>query len=299
VTRVAPVVPPLVALRAFDALGRTGSVRRAAEMLHVSHTVVSRHIRNLQDQLGVTLVSAEGRGLRLTAQGRRYHQQIASAFETIASATSILRGEADRNLSVWCAPGIANRRLLSALPLFAAPGARATLNLQPTLQRPNLLAGEADAEIIYSEVAPDHEGLAIERLIHPRTFPVASPALLAGRSLNHPRDLLRLPLLHEESAAQWRSWFSRCGVDAVGQLSGPRLWHAHLALDAARLGQGVALANEVLVAEDLKEGRLIEPVSSDIKLGAYYLAVSKARCDEPRIKDLRAWLRAVLRELVR
>lgn len=268
-------------------------------MLHVSHSVVSRHVRNLQDQLGVTLVSAEGRGLRLTAQGRRYHQQIASAFEAIASATSNLRGEADRNLSVWCAPGIANRRLLSALPLFAAPGARATLNLQPTLLRPNLLAGEADAEIIYAETAPDREGLAIEQLVHPRTFPVASPALLAGRTLNRPRDLLKLPLLHEESATQWRSWFARSGVDAQGQLSGPRLWHAHLTLDAARLGQGVALANEVLAAEDLREGRLIEPVASNVKLGAYYLAVRSDCIEEPRIKELRAWLRAVLRELVR
>src|ERR1700754_1064897 len=113
-------LPPLVALRAFDAVGRRQSIRMAGDELAVSHTVVSRHLRNLEDWLGVKLIEARGRGVVLTAEGTRYHEKIGRAFEAIARATADLRPAAQRKLIIWCFPGLANRRLLVHLPELEA-----------------------------------------------------------------------------------------------------------------------------------------------------------------------------------
>lgn len=109
-------LPPLVALRAFDAVGRTLSVRAAGDELAVSHTVVSRHVHNLENWLGVKLVQARGRGLILTPEGVRYHAQIARAFDSIVRATTDLRPTARRTLTIWCFPGLATGGCSRACP---------------------------------------------------------------------------------------------------------------------------------------------------------------------------------------
>ncbi len=100
-----------------------------------------------------------------------------------------------------------------------------------------------------------------------------------------------MPLIHEESTEQWERWLRKAGVAELPPLRGPRLWHAHLAIEAARLGQGVALANAVLAGEDLAAGLLVEMVPSDLRLGGYYFLSEAARWDEPGLATLRGWLR--------
>jgi DNA-binding transcriptional LysR family regulator len=287
-------LPPLVALRAFDAVGRRQSIRTAGDELAVSHTVVSRHLRNLEEWLGVKLIEARGRGVVLTAEGARYHAQIGRAFEAIARATADLRPAAKRTLVIWCFPGLANRRLLVHLPGLEALLPEWEIFLHPTLARSDLIGGEAHAEVIYTDKVESSDRVRAELLVRPRVFPVASPTLMARYpGIESIPDLLRLPLIHEESTDQWDRWFSLAGIEAPPPLSGPRLWHAHLAIEAARLGQGVALANDLLVEEDLKSGALIEVIPSDIRFWGYHLLAPTERWNEPHMVALRSWLQGL------
>lgn len=284
-------LPPLIALRAFDAVGRAGSLRAAGEELAVSHTVISRHIRNLEARLGVTLLRPKGRGVVLTDEGMRYHAQIRQAFDQIARATSDLKRGQKRGLEIWCIPGLATLRLMPSLPDLETLIPDCEITLRPTLARPQLLRGEADVEIAYLDEVQLPSGLRAERLVAPRVFPVASPALLARHHADQTiAAALALPLVHEESTTQWEAWLRRAGVDALPGLHGPHLWHAHLTVEAARLGQGVAIANEVLVADDLASGRLVEIGQTAIELGAYYFIAPRSRWDDSDVAKLRDWL---------
>ena len=290
-------LPPLVALRAFEAVGSTGSMRMAAEALSVSPTVISRHLDNLEKRLGVRLVAPKGRSVTLTEAGARFHAQISRAFNLIADATWELAKPAKTALRLWCWPGLAVMRLMPRLPALEARLPDYAIHLQPTLARPDLRRGEADAEIYYRMTEePSRAGVAEIELGRPRVMPVAS-ATLVRRQSRSPDDvelLFELPWIHELSGDEWRAWLEAAGlpVDARAQqrLEGVRLWHAHLAIGAAQLGQGVALANELLVQNDLLEGRLVEIGRTDVRLGTYVLAMRVDAQDDPAMRALADWL---------
>jgi LysR family glycine cleavage system transcriptional activator len=290
-----PRIPSLTALRAFEAVGRTGSMRAAADELAVSHTVVSRHIQNLQDSLGVALVRGQGRGVTLTDAGLALHQQLSQAFDIIARATMSVRPPSRSMLNIWCIPGVANRRLLMRLPELTGPPHNWEVNLQPTLSHPDLGRGEADAEIVYADVIEPRPDVAADALVRPRVFPVASPSYLARYpAITSLSELASIALIHEESTEQWEQWFALAGLTELPALRGQRLWHAHLAIEAARLGQGVALANDVLVEDDIRAGALIELLSTSVYMGTYQLVALRERWSDPAIVALRHWLRKAL-----
>lgn len=287
-------LPPLVALRAFEAVGRLGSVGAAAEELCVSHSVVSRHVANLEARLGVDLLVPKGRTVALTEAGEAYLARITRAFDAIARATSELKPARVRKLDIRCIPGLANRGLLRHLSALEARLPDTEIMLQPTLAHPDLLGGEADAEIVYRETLPVGEGLEAKLVMRPRVFPVASPAFIDRFGVDHDlADLPTLPLVHEESTEQWERWLETAGVSFNGSLKGMRLWHAHLAIEAARLGQGVALANEALAADDIASGTLVEIGRTDIRLGGYYLVAAAKRWGDADIRAVRDWLNEV------
>jgi DNA-binding transcriptional LysR family regulator len=254
-------------------------------------------MQNLQRSLGVALVRAEGRGIALTSAGQMFHAQVTQAFDIIARAVTMIRPAARPTLNIWCIPGIANRRLLSRLPELTGPPRNWDINLQPTLSHPDLLRGEADAEIVYADAIDIKGPLMAEALVRPRVFPVASPAYLARYpAITNLSELAKAQLIHEESTEQWERWFALAGHTEPHPLRGQRLWHAHLAIEAARYGQGVALANEVLVGDDLRSGALVEVIPSVIYLESYQLVALKERWDDPAIVALRMWLKKVFAE---
>ncbi|MGJ4939669.1 LysR substrate-binding domain-containing protein [Bradyrhizobium sp. HKCCYLS1011] len=288
-------LPSLIALRAFESVGRTGSVRAAGDELAVSHTVVSRHLQNLQRSLSVALVRAEGRGIALTNAGQLFHAQVTQAFDIIVRATAMIRPATRPSLKIWCIPGIAIRRLLPRLPELTGPPRNLDISLQPTLSRPDLTRREADAEIVYGEKIDTNGALMAEALVRPRVFPVASPTYLS----RHPEistlaQLAAAALNHEDSTEQWERWFALAGHPDPGPLHGQRLWHTHLAIEAARFGQGVALANEVLAEEDLRSGKLVEVIPSSIYMDSYQIVALKERWEDPAVVALRLWLKTVL-----
>jgi DNA-binding transcriptional LysR family regulator len=294
-----PVVnrlPSLHGLRAFDAVGRTGSIRAAGEQLAVSPTVISRHLQNLQADLGVALLEAQGRRLVLTPAGRAFHEQVQRAFEILRRASADARNNGERpSLSIWCMPGIANRRLPPHLPELVATLPDHEILLQPTLSRPDFRRDHADAEIVYLEALEPVPHIRAALLAQPRIFPLASPSLCARLPrIDRAADLLHAPLIHEESTRQWQLWFRAAGIAEVPTLRGPRLWHAHLALEAARDGQGIALGNDLLSADDLASGRLVELGNTEVRLGAYYLVAPTAYWERTEIGALHAWLRRVM-----
>jgi len=300
-------LPPLIALRAFDAVGTMGGIGAAALALNVSPTVVSRHLGNLEERLGERLVEPKGRSIALTDAGARFHAEIAKAFDLIDEATKKLTQPRKAPLRLWCSPGIAVMRLLPRLPELEARLPDFAIHLHPTLASPDWKRDEADAEIFYALAArPTCEGVTETELARPRVMPVASPALV-GRLNRGAEDielLYEAPWIHELSGDEWRIWLQSAGlsIDARAEWrleGGVRLWHAHLAIGAAELGQGVALANEFLVEEQLASGRLVEIGRTDVQLGTYGLASPRAAAETAGSRALRAWLAEALRPTTR
>jgi len=203
-------------------------------------------------------------------------------------------------LRIWCMPGFALGWLTARLPQFQALVPQVELVLRPHDTSPDFTRYEAEVDLHYFAgldpvQLPGHcEARRIE-IARPDVFPVASPQLARSlRPIARIEDLLDAPLLHEESAAHWRSWFSACGIACPESLPGPRLWQAHLAIEAARHGQGVALANPFLLGDDLATGRLVpvldKHLGGRIPLGVYAFTARADRWHSPTVAQLRRWL---------
>ena len=292
--RMARRLPPLLALRAFDIFARQGTVRAAADELAVSHTVVSRHIQNLEQSVGVKLVTRSGRGLALTREGVRFAAQIRRAFDLIADASNELRNGGMEAVHICCLAGLASRCLLAHLPELEEALAGREVILQPTSTRPDFSREEADAEIMYLEDGAVAEGLRSEMFARPRILAIASPEFKARYpDVRAPADLIGLPLIHEQSTGMWEAWLEEAGVTDLCRLRGPRLWQAHLTIEAARLGRGVALVSDLLVADSLARGDLVEMVDSNVTIGGYYFIAPTQKWNAPVIVAIRQWLRAI------
>ena len=293
--------PPFAALRAFDQVGRTGGIRKAAEALGVSHAIVSRHVAGLEEALGTVLLNR--RTGALTEAGSRYHARISAAISEIAAATQTARSASGGALTIWCSPGFALHWLTRRLSDFASGGLRPMIDLRATDVAPNIDRNEADGDIRYyyddqlgESGASPGKNLRVEILARPLVFPVAAPGLLA-QPIASLEDMLGLPLIQEASDSEWLLWLRAQGRDC-GALS-PRIaryGQSHLALAAARAGQGVALANHFLAAEDLAAGRLVpvEPSGQrllPVTLGAYIFRCARARWRDPVMERFRLWLR--------
>lgn len=295
-----PHLPPFAALRAFEAFGRHGGVRRTAAALGVSHAIVSRHLRALEDWLGVMLVDRHGGGL--TPAGESYHALIGPAFDQLCTATSQLRGgAAGGRLDVWSVAGLAYLWLTPNLPGFGRRHPGMALDLRPSDSPPDLVRREAQGDIRwYLDTAPalaTPRNLTRQAIVRPRLFPVAraDAPWLAGARVDTPRDLLALPLLHEDSDAEWRAWFAAQGLEEAQPPLAARLWQAHMTLAAAADGQGVAITNGFLAAEHLRSGRLVElgagnPAFAPCAPGAYYFTARADMWDAQPIARFRAWL---------
>lgn len=284
-------LPPLLAARAFEAVARCGSVRLAGDELLISHTVVSRHVHNLELSLGVKLTRRAGRGLELTPEGARLAAQLRKAFGIIADARAELCQDAEAALHICCSAAIASHYLLARLPeLKARLGGRDVL-LQPNNNRPNLSRDPVDAEIIFLRAPPPVGDMRAELVSRPRIIPVASAAFKALHPHVHtPADLLALPLIHEQSTRLWETWLAQAGIADPPRLSGLQLWHGQMTLEAARLGQGVALVSELIAAESIAAGDLVEIVPTYLFMGGFYLVAPARRWDTPALRCLRAWL---------
>jgi LysR family glycine cleavage system transcriptional activator len=283
-------IPPLSALRAFEASARLGSHRRAADELCLDHTVISKHIRKLEAELGAQLLTTTPTGTALTAIGKEYYREIAEALSAIASATLRIREQSIYpTLHVACSPGFAVRWLAPRISLFLEANPAVEIALRPTSRPPSLRGAEADIDIRYTDYCqPENRSLS---LALPRVFPVASPQWLARNPpCTRISDLLSATLVHEETHEHWRLWLRQAGLEVNEMPHGARYWNAALALDAARMGNGVALANDYIAADDLASGHLVEILETQVRIHPYLFMARANRWEEPLICAFREWI---------
>ncbi len=289
-------LPPLNALRAFEAAARLQSVSRAAEELHVTHGAISRQIRVLEEQLGLGLFDKDGRGVKLTAAGLRLRDATSEAFERLRDTCATLRRETEgRPFVLGCPGSLLARwfiprldRLQRDLPELRLQLSASEGELDP--RRPGV-----DATLCFAE-APWPADMQVLALADERIGPVLSPryAGFARLAAAAPTVLLGEPLLHTTSRPQaWPQWAQAQGLDA-GQLQrGQAFEHLYYLLEAAAAGLGVAIAPQTLVADDLAAGRLAAPwgfVTTRAQLSLWL----PARQADPRALRLAQWLQKEL-----
>jgi DNA-binding transcriptional LysR family regulator len=292
-------LPPIAALRAFDATFRMGGVRKAAESLGVHHAVVSRQLRHLEAWLGVALVKRTNNQVSLTKAAEPYHRRISQAFLEIDLATRDLTGaDQERPLRVSCLTALAIQWLTAEIADFEAQHPEFAIQIKPSDQPANLLAHEADVNIEFfpdgdpERVAP--RGLMSCELVRPRVYVYASPELARRLPpIREPSDLVDMVLLHGPGENRWRAWLALHGVDAPDELPGILCWHAHMAIAAAKLGRGVLLASRFLVSQDIERGDLIEieaPGAIHAPYGSYFFLAREDRWSTPTVRAFRQFV---------
>ncbi|XQE65369.1 LysR substrate-binding domain-containing protein [Pseudomonas sp. P3C3] len=292
---VAHRLPPLNAVRAFEAAARLGSYVAAAQELHVTQPAIGRHVKALEERLQTQLFQRTPRGVVLTEDGWRYFEQVSAALTQIAEASYELTSRAQQRwLRLLVVPGFAGRWLRHHLAEFRAlhPGIRIALEPNPSFRE--VTAERADLGIAFGE-GEEFSGPR-EVLVQPPIFPVCSPAfLLEHGPLTGVEDLLRLPLLHEDDGYWWGAWLQSQGLRA--RLSSEMSYvSADQVIDLALAGAGVALTNGLLVEEELASGRLVRPLANQAVLEGYLL-LSPAGGLKPEAKLFRQWLFAKLASL--
>lgn len=284
-------LPPLTQLRAFEAAARHESLSRAAEELNVAHPALSRQIRDLEAWLGCALFIRHNRGLMLTDAGRAYRDAAVSAFDLIEGATGLLRaappvaGRSRLILSVE--PSFAQRWLIPRLGGFRARHPEVEVVVDATRVAADFRKGGSDLGIRYG--SGPWPGLQAQILSVVVNFPVCAPALAASL----PRDPARLlegDLLLEEMDMPWHAWFRSAGVAVTAPLRGTRFFDAGNAIDSAVAGQGLALGDTILAADDVAAGRLVRPYAQTAIYDAYHLVAPAPHFRRPPVKAFVDWV---------
>lgn len=289
-------LPPLNALRAFEAAARHLNFSRAADELSVTPGAVSQQIQNLEDYIGAALFKRTPRGLLLTDAAQTALPALREAFDRLAEAASLLTAAVDgRRLTLTAPPSFAAKWLVPRLGRFEAIHPQVDVWLSADMDLVDFAAGDVDLAVRYGGGA--YPGLEAIRLIQETVIPVMSPGLNAANPLAEPCDLARHVLLHDgspdadDSCPDWQMWLAARGVKGVDGARGPRFNQSSLVIEAALAGRGVALAKRTLAQDDIDAGRLVAPMAITTNVGfAYYVVHPKAKARLPQVKAFVAWI---------
>ena len=286
-------LPPLSALRAFEAAARHLSFTRAAQELHVTQTAISHQIRALEDLLGVKLFRRLPRGLVLTEEAQRYVPAVRDAFDRLEAATAeLLATRAGGPVTASVLPSFAAKWLVPRLGRLRAAYPEIDLRISASLHLADFAREDVDLGIRMGR--GHYPGLRVDRLFGETLMPVCSPALLAGEHpLRRPQDLRHHVLLHDDDYTGWQLWLELAEVAGVEARRGLIFTDSGMVVQAAAEGQGVALARTALAAWDIAAGRLVRPFAIGMPHDlAYYLVCPEGSAERPRIAAVRAWLLA-------
>jgi LysR family glycine cleavage system transcriptional activator len=271
-------LPPLAALRAFEAAGRLLSFSKAGEELLVGQSAISHHIRVLEQYLGVSLFVRQVRAVRLTQEGSRYLAKVTDAFDLLADATTDVSPPAHGVVRVRLLASFAVHWLMPRLGRFRALHPNTEVVLDASIDLTDLDSGEVDLAIRYG--GGNWPGLEIRNLMSEAISPVMSPALITqGPILNDPSDLMGHDILVSSShrGGDWDAWSHAAGIDP-NCLRQNRLHDYNIVLQAALDGQGVAMGRYRLVADKLAAGLLVQPFSLAIETGiGWWIALPKRK----------------------
>jgi LysR family glycine cleavage system transcriptional activator len=286
-------IPPLNALRSFEAAARHQSFTRAADELCVTQGAVSHQVKALEAELNLKLFNRERQGLVITDAGHDYLAVVRDAFDRIALGTDrLLQRLHSGVITVSTSPDFAAKWLVSRLGRFAEAYPQIELKVSATMHHVDFAREDVDLAIRHG--AGNWVGLDAVNLRSEELFPVCSPALPRSRcGIHSPEDVLQFPLLHLNDRSDWSRWLEAAGALGGGLLHGPILNHASMLIDAAINGQGIALARTALAAADLINGRLVRPFQTTLPLkNTYWIVCPKATSALPKIAAFRDWLLA-------
>ena len=291
-------LPPLNALRAFEAAARHLSISRAAGELNVTPAAISHQIRLLEDHIGLPVFMRNGRGLSLTDAGAAGLRDLREGFARLSAAMDAIDslGEAGV-LSVSVAPSFAAKWLLPRLNFFQTRHPEIDVHVSASMQLVDFARDGVDIAIRYG--AGGYSDLVVEKLLTEKVIPVCSPELLKSlEKLDSISDLVGVTLLHDDSpdndpsCPNWEMWLRAAGITHIDTARGPRFNQSSMVIEAAVLGRGVALAKAALAAEDLKAGRLVQPFASVMAVDfAYYIVAPRGKLNLPKVSFFVDWLK--------
>lgn len=246
-------LPPLAALRAFEAVARLGNVVKAADELHVTHGAVSQQLRALEDYLGQRLFLRHGKRLTITDDGRIYALRLRIALGDIASATAdVLSLPQPGELVLAVVPSFATHWLVRRLPRLRAAHPDLRLVLKASLEPVDFQAERIDAAI---RMGPGGwEGTSQIELFADELVAVASPRFNGGHLPRPPAEIIASPLI--KSVESWSAWLVAAGLpDRMPAC--PLFNDSNLVIEAVRQGQGVTLTRRSLVHDAVADGELV------------------------------------------
>ena len=291
-------LPPLNALKVFEAAARHLSFTKAADELHVTPGAVSQQIKALEDYIGGRLFRRTKRALLLTDSAQASLPILREAFDKLQEASRILTARGDsKRLTVSVAPSLAAKWLVPRLDRFHERMPEVEVWISADMEVVDFAVDDIDLAIRYG--GGRYPGLETELLMEESILPVCSPRLLQGaHPLRSPHDLAFHPLLHDGSPDQddmantsWAMWLKAAGVGDIDAKRGAKFNQSSLVIEAAVAGKGVALAKQTIALADLEAGRLVAPFDLTTPSNfSYYLVHPASKSRNAAVKAFKKWL---------
>lgn len=283
-------MPPLSALRAFEAVARLGGYSAAARALNVTHAAVAQQVRSLEEHLSIALVTRSGRGMALTGEGAQLAAALAESFGAIQAAVEVARGGDDRPVRITLSPGFATQWLMPRLKIFWQQHPEIALSLHPEHRLVDLRREGMDLGIRYGN--GDWPGVEARFLTSARLVAAGAPDLvdeaLAGRSSLLAAEMQALPWVLTQNSPEEIRWMESHGLDPEA-LRPTWFPDDELTLAAARQGLGLIVESHALLEEDLKRGRLRVVFDSRDRLPGYFI-VTPPGPQRRAVRAVLAWL---------
>jgi LysR family transcriptional regulator, glycine cleavage system transcriptional activator len=301
-------LPPLNALRAFEAAARLQSVKLAAAELHVTPAAVSHQIKLIEALVGQPLLVRKARGIALTEVAKAVLPRLSAAFEQLAQAARELSEPGpESTLTVSVAPSFATCWLMPRLHRFFTASPGIDVRIAARTRQSDMSRGAAreaaawlsDADVAIMLSQGELPGLHVDRLVPLSVTPLASPKLLRARRLR-PADLRSFTLIHDDLGRRvdgrdfWDLWLAAAGADSRKLRHGVHFSHTMMALEAAAEGIGIVATVQELAAPQLESGKLIAPFAQQVALPyAYFLVAREQSLARTPVRSFVDWLRHV------
>ena len=281
--------PSLETLRVFEVACRHGSYSEAARELHVTHSAVSQRIRQLEEELGLTLFERQGNRMVPTSSGLRLQAGVKNAFsEMNAALASIQTRRKDTEITVSLLPVMAARWLVPRLSRFTARFPHVNLHIKTGQSLANFKSDGVDIAIRFG--TGDWKGLRAIKLLDEEFFPVCSPGLNGGRLPKDPASMLSQPLLIDRNLS-WHAWFKSAGVKLDRDIAGTSFTDTNALMEAAVMGQGIALGRLSVARSDILAGKLVRLSEHSLRVAyCHYAVYPIASESNPALVTFRDWL---------
>ena len=280
-------MPPLSALRAFEAAARLRSLSAAARELNVTHPAIAQQVRRLEAWFGLSLLVRVGRGVEATEAGARLAGGLSEGFGILRRAVETLT-EDDRPLSITLTPTFAAYWLMPRLGAFRAAHPDIPLTLDPTSETVDLRRDGHDLGIRFGK--GEWPGLDAIRLLPSDFVVAAAPSLLDGHAIAEPADLLALPWVQEIGTDELRVWMADQGVEDAVPRNVARM-PGNLMLDAIRRGEAIGITGRAWLSHDIAQGTLVSLFDREQSPDLGYWIVTSGAPDRPAAKTFIRWLK--------